>query len=117
MIVLFCVMNISVMAITIGMATCAMAFTFINAYPNIKLLGYTIREQIADFLPSITMSLIMAAVVLGIGLLPMNHLLKLVIQVAAGGLSYLTMSVITKNEQFKFIINLVFGRFKKANNI
>lgn len=113
LIVLICVMDISVMAITIGMAACATAFTFINAYPNIKLLGYTIKEQFADFLPSLTMSLIMAAIVLGIGLLPMNNLLKLVIQVAAGGLSYLVMSFITKNEQFKFVIKLVFGRFRK----
>lgn len=113
LIVLICVMDISVMAITIGMAACATAFAFINAYPNIKLLGYSIKEQLADFLPSLTMSLIMAAIVLGIGLLPMNNLLKLVIQVAAGGLSYIIMSFITKNEQFKFIIKLVFGRFRK----
>ena len=113
LIVLICVMKISVMAITIGMAACATAFTFINAYPNIKLLGYTIKEQFIDFLPSLTMSLIMAAIVLGIGLLPMNNLLKLVSQVAAGGLSYLVMSFITKNEQFKFVIKLVFGGFRK----
>ncbi len=112
---LLIVMRISVLAIVISMAICATAFTFVNAYPNIKLLGYSFKEQITDILPSIIMSLIMAVIVFCIGLLPIGNLLKLIIQVLVGGISYIFMSFVTKNQQFRFIVDLILSKIRRNN--
>jgi len=110
---LICVMRINVTAIVVSMAVCATAFTFVNAYPNIKLLGYSFKEQLEDILPSITMSLVMACIVLVVGCFPIHDLPKLIIQILIGGISYLVMSIVTKNAQFEFIKNLIFSKVRK----
>lgn len=114
-IVLLCVMWISVEAITIGSAVCATVFTFFNAYPNIKLLKYSFREQMSDILPNLTMSVLMAFFVYGIGFLPIHDFPKLIIQVFAGGSIYIIMAVVTKNTQFSYIKHLLLSRTRISN--
>lgn len=114
-IVLLCVMWISVEAITIGSAVCATVFTFFNAYPNIKLLKYSFREQMSDILPNLTMSVLMAFFVYGIGFLPIHDYPKLIIQVFAGGSIYIIMAVVTKNTQFSYIKHLLLSRTRISN--
>lgn len=117
LITLLCVMWVSVEAITIGMAACATSFTFVNAFPNIKLLGYSFKEQMSDILPNLTMSLIMAVFVLCIGSLPINDLNKLIFQVILGGIAYIIMALITKNTQFKFIVDLIINKVHLNNKM
>lgn len=74
----------SVEAMVIGMAICTTAFTFVNAYPNIKLIGYSFTEQMKDIIPSITASCVMMIVVLSVGRLPISKLPLLVVQVIVG---------------------------------
>ena len=105
--VLLTTMWISVDAMVIGMAVCATAFTFVNAYPNIKLLNYGIKEQMADILPPIVMSLIMGAAVLGVGLIPMPLIVKLIVQVAVGIAVYFGLALLTKNKELLQLLKLL----------
>lgn len=113
LIVLVFVFQINVVAIAIGMALCATAFTFVNAYPNIKLLGYSFKEQLSDILPNLMMSLLMAFAVVFVGILPMQGFFKLTIQVLVGGISYILLSILTKNVQFAFIKTLILSKIRK----
>ena len=72
----------------------------VNMYPVQKLLGYTYGQQIRDVLPSLMMSVLMALAVYPIQylLLPMGMILLL--QIAAGCVIYVLLSVISRNETF-----------------
>ena len=105
---LLIVMKISVTAIAINMAILTTLFTFINAYPNIKLLDYSFKEQMSDMLPSLLLSTIMAALVYGIGLiLPISDFGLLIVQVLFGISCYPALSYLTNNSEFKYIYELI----------
>ncbi len=113
LIVLLAVMRISVAAIVIGMAVCTTLFTFVNAFPNAKLLNYKPKEQAADILPSLILSAVMFIVVYGIGLIPMNIAVKLLLQICTGLCVYIVLSVFTKNKEFAFIRQMCTESLKK----
>lgn len=101
---LLLVMNISVTAIAINMAVLTTLFTFVNAYPNIKLLNYTFKEQMKDILPSITMSVCMAVIIFFIGeLLLIKDWLVLIVQIICGIIIYITMAYVSKNKEMIYI--------------
>lgn len=107
LVVLLAVMWISVDAIVVGMAAMTVLFTAVNALPNQKLLNYNYKEQISDILPAIAMAAVMAVVVYFIGMLRMNTLLLLVIQILAGACIYLFLSVVTGNQQFQYLCGVI----------
>lgn len=103
---LVCVMWISVDAIVISMAVLSLLFVFINGYPNIKLINYTLKEQIADFMWPVLMSIVMMICVLLFGTLNINKIILLMMQIILGGSIYIFLSIITKNSEFKYFVNL-----------
>lgn len=103
---LVCVMWISVDAIVISMASLSLLFVFINGYPNIKLINYTVKEQIVDFMQPLVMSVIMMVGVLLLGTLNINKILLLTLQVILGGSIYILLSIITKNSEFNYFVKL-----------
>lgn len=110
LIVLISVMRISVTAIVIGMAACSISFVFLNGYPNIKLINYSIKEQLSDLLPNLVMSLLMVSLVVLIGKIQINIFALLIIQIIIGAVFYVILSIMTRNAEFKYISNLVFHR-------
>lgn len=112
LIVLLSVVWISVEAIVISMALQSVLFSFINAYPNKKLLNYGIKEQIIDVGGPIWMSLLMMLAVLFVGKLQIPLIPLLCVQVLCGAVVYLLLSIITKNSEFNYIINLLKSNLK-----
>lgn len=104
--------------IAIAMTGVLTAFTssFINAYPNKKLIGYSYFEQIRDILPSFCASLVMCAVVLLIGRLPLADAALLLVQVSAGVLIYVGISVVGKMEPFEIILNMLKTKWKQKRH-
>lgn len=112
-IALLITMWIGVNAIVVGMLLLTIVFTYVNAYPNIKLLNYTFREQMLDIFPVVACSLIMAAAVLALDLLPIPDFPLLIIQVVAGIVLYLLLCVVTRNKELKTVLDLIKKRKKK----
>ena len=81
--------------------------SFINAYPNKKLVGYSYFEQMKDILPSLLIALIMFGCVLAVGMLEFPVLLLLVLQVIVGVLVYFVLSVLFQLEAFKYLLKMV----------
>lgn len=105
---LLLVMKISVTAIAINMAVLTTLFTFINAYPNIKLLNYTFKEQMNDILPPIVMSVLMAVIVFSIGkCLVLPDWILLIAQVLSGIIIYCTIAFVSKNPEMKYIFSTI----------
>lgn len=86
--------------------------SFINAFPNKKLLGYGYLEQIKDLLPAIGLSVLMGVPVYLMNFIPMNVYALLCLQVLTGAAIYLAASIAFKSESFGFIL----GYVKKAFN-
>ncbi len=91
--------------------------TFINSFPNRKLLLYGYFEQIKDILPSLICSFVMF-----ISILVFNYymtaiisstFLLLVLDILLGIFSYLFLAILTKNKNLKFILR----QFKKGDSI
>ena len=86
--------------------------TIVNTFPNRKLIGYKYRLQIFDLLPNFILATIMGVVVYCIGLLNLNIVLLLILQILSGIIVYIILSLITQNTTFKYLLNLIFHLFK-----
>lgn len=86
---------------------------FVNSWPNKKLLGYSMKEQMVDLLPSMLMSVLMAGCVLMIGMIEIHVLLKLALQIITGIAVYILMSAIVKPEPYKMVMSRVSGIVKR----
>ena len=82
--------------------------SFVNAFPNKKLIGYSYFEQMRDILPSFLISISMFALVWWIGsLITLHPILVILIQVATGIVFYVATSAIFRVKPFMSIISLV----------
>lgn len=113
LIILIIVMRISVKAIVISMAICTSLFILINAYPNVKLLNYSIKEQLSDIIPNVVLSIIMCTITYSIGLFIDHCLSALIIQITVGIAVYFLLSILSKNNEFLIIKELLIN---KLNN-
>lgn len=88
--------------------------TFINAWPNKKLLGYSIGSQWMDIMPSMALSLVMcAAVYLLQFVLPGGAWMKLIIQIIAGAAIYGGLAWMFRLESFTYLAGMVRARAGK----
>ena len=105
--------GVKVIALSL-LITTAMSI-IINSWPNWKLLNYGLLEQLKDIFPNIFLALVMGTLVWLIGLIPLNYIVVLAIQVITGIGIYLLGSILMKNSEFKTLLNLV-KRKKKGDN-
>lgn len=100
--------HFGIYAIAVGTLISGIISTFINAYPNLKLLNYSYKEQIKDIMPSLLLSLIMGAVVYNFKWLHMLSWLTLIIQICLGIIIYIIMAKVFKLECYEYLL----GTFK-----
>lgn len=86
---------------------CTMIATVVNTVPNRSLIGYRYREQIKDILPNLLLASIMGGTVLVINELAFSPVMVLLIQLLVGAILYVVLSVITKNENFVYVLNMI----------
>lgn len=98
-----------VMAIALSGAVVSLLSSFINAYPNQKLLEYSYFEQIKDIMSSIVMSLIMAVLIYLVTFLNWNIYLTLFVQCVLGIIIYVGLSYIFRIESFQYLIATIKG--------
>lgn len=100
-------------AIAIGYAISTVFAQVINAWPNTKLLHYSYFQQIKDILPNIIVSVIMGFVVYSISFLNLNSLITLILQIFVGVVTYIAISMISKNESMLYFITIARNFIKK----
>ncbi|MDO4273049.1 MAG: lipopolysaccharide biosynthesis protein [Eubacteriales bacterium] len=90
-----------------AVAVCAIPLAvfslLVNAYPNSKLLDYSIKEQFLDLFPALWMSLVMGICVYLAGLFPLAQIPKLIVQIIAGVFVYISLSALTKNSSYCYV--------------
>ena len=98
-------MRYGVMAITLGLLLSGFVSVFINAWPNRKLLGYSIVQQFRDALPAMLLSAAMGLAILPVTRTALPDLVKLLIMVPAGAAIYVGGSVLFKVDSFQYILS------------
>ena len=116
---LFAFVGISVKAIALGSVAASVLSSFINAFPNKKMLGYSYTEQIRDLLPAILCSFGMAAIVCVVSyFMNLPTLISLILKCLVGVVAYIAVSKMFKVKSFSYILSVILGtkRKKNANN-
>lgn len=111
-IVLFVVFADSPIALAISAIVCTAIATLVNTFPNRKLLGYRYGLQAIDLLPNLVLAGIMGVCVWGMSFIDIAPVVLLVLQILGGAAVYLLLSVVTRNENFKYFVATVKGRLK-----
>ena len=100
-------MRYGVMAITVGLLVSGFSALLINAWPNRRLLGYSIPQQIRDALPAILLSAGMGALVWCVTRLGLSDLLTLLLQVPLGVALYVLGAWALKLDSFTYILEIL----------
>lgn len=98
-------MFFGVYAVAFGAVISGAISTFINAYPNLKLLDYSYKEQWKDIMPSFVTALVMGTVVYSIQYFGFTPIITLAIQVVLGLVLYVVLARISKLEIFIYILS------------
>lgn len=104
---------ISVEAMAYSLLVSSVCSQIINTYPNKKLLNYSYLEQLKDIAPCVLISVFMAAVVYLIGLININYIVLLFIQILVGIIVYLGLSVLFKIDSLNYIKDII-NKFYKT---
>ena len=102
--VLLSTMWFGVMWIAYGVILVNLLNQIICSMPSRKLFNYSYKEQFMDFAPNLVISLIMGALVYLVSLLRMNNIVILVLQVITGVVSYVALSVLSRNTSYRYIL-------------
>lgn len=95
-----------IMAMVIGQAATSMLCTVINAWPNRRLLGYTIPQQMRDVLPTFMLAAGMGLLTWGVGRSVQNAYLLLGAQIGLGLVVYLSGALLFRFESAAYLLRV-----------
>ena len=107
LVILIFTLNQGPLVIAFGLAIFGVLGTFINSWPNVKLLGYSYKEQMMDILPSLGLASVMGICIYPIRYVKIHDAMIIVLQVVAGCIIYLFLSKITKQDSFFYLYNSI----------
>ena len=90
--------------------------TFVNIWPNRKILRYGYKEQFNDIIPNLIISSIMGVCIWLFIYLPFTDTIKLIIQLIAGMFIYWFLAVAFKLEAYKLLKKQLFSYIKNSRN-
>lgn len=101
--ILIITINISPLAIAVGLMISDAISQIINTYPNRKLLQYGYFAQLKDILPNILLALFMGIVVYSVNSLNLSSIVTLAIQVTVGAIIYIGGAAMLKIDSFLYL--------------
>lgn len=93
-----------IFAIALGELLSGIIASFVNAYPNLKLLNYSYLEQWKDIMPSLLISLFMGSVVYTFNFLNIAVWQTLILQMTVGTIIFIILAKMFKIESFSYLI-------------
>lgn len=97
----------SVLAIALFSLLCTLVSLSVFFLMTNKYVGYTLKQQLQDIFPSIVISLIMSLLVWSTGHLVTNDIVRLILQIITGIVSYVVLSLLFKIEPFRYLCGLI----------
>lgn len=77
--------------------------TFINAWPNRKILNYAYKEQILDIMPSLVLSVVMCFLIIPISFIHLGHGSIMLLQIIMGIVCYFGLAYLFRLECFIYL--------------
>ncbi|AWE06764.1 flippase [Lysinibacillus sp. 2017] len=120
------IIGITILIISIPLGVHAMAIgsfvggvlaAIINAYPNLTLLNYSVKEQLKDILPSLLIALIMGAIVYSIQWLGLSDMVTITMQIFTGVAIYIGLAKIFRLECFIYLVMTLKEIFKRNKKV
>ena len=82
--------------------------TFVNAFPNKKVIGYSFREQIRDAFPACALSFVSGVIAFALpSFLVASQFVVLIVQIFVFGSVYLSLSFLFKVDSFTYIVSIL----------
>ncbi|GET13951.1 colanic acid exporter [Ligilactobacillus agilis] len=103
-------LKISVLAIAYTMLIYTICSTLLNMSPNKKLLDYKFKEQFADIVPALSLSLVMFLIVDSLTLLKLPITVVFVTQIIVGVVTYILLAIVFKLEAWNYLLNTLLKR-------
>ena len=75
-----------------------------------KIIGYSIRDQLADMLPGLLLSGMMGILVVSVKVLPVSGVSLLVFQILSGAMSYVIGAFLCKMDAFRYLLKMLYER-------
>lgn len=113
-VILLVTFRLGVLPMACGVCFEGIITTYINAYPNRKLLNYSFFEQIHDVLPTFKLTLLMGGCVYGLSFIGLCDWLTILLQIFAGMTIYLVGAVLFHNPSYSFLSNIIKSRLRKS---
>ncbi len=104
MLALFLMFTNSPEALALSLLACTVIQIAVNSIPNIKLIGYTVKKQLADLVPNFLLAAVMCIIVLLVGTLQIQPIILIFLQVFVGGLVYILLGFLTNNAAMRFLL-------------
>ena len=101
--------------LAVSFILCAAVAITVNSFPNRKLIGYHVKDQIMDVIPNLINSLIMGSCVFFVGKLFPNKLMCLITQILAGIVIYIFICSVTHNSSQKYLLETMKDFARKVN--
>lgn len=98
---------LGIYAMAIGQVASGFISTFINAFPNKKLMEYSYFEQWKDLFPSFIFSVLMGCLVYPIKYIALSPIFILLIQIILGIIIYVAFSKIFKIESYRYLLDTI----------
>ena len=95
------------LAIALTGAFTTIISSFINAFPNKKLINYSYLEQIKDLIPSFAVAGLMGVGVYLINYLDLSDVVKLIIQIPTGIVLYFGLSALLRVKGFVYLKTVI----------
>ena len=91
-----------VMAMVMGQTVCSLVCVVINAWPNRRLLDYSLSQQARDILPASLLAAVMGTLVFGLAWVVPNRYALLAAQVVLGATLYFGAAMLFKLESARY---------------
>ena len=78
--------------------------TFVNAWPNRKVIGYSYPEQVKDICPAFLLAAASAALALSVGMLGLSDVATILLQTLVMAAAYLGLSKLLKVEALDYLL-------------
>jgi len=106
-------MPFGVIAIAFSLVFANIIDALLSLIINKKMLLYSFKQQIRDFIPSNIIALLMFLIVSIFGLIPLPSWIVFVLQILIGISSYIFMTLLFNRNDFIYFLNIVKRIFVK----
>jgi O-antigen/teichoic acid export membrane protein len=112
-IVLLISVNFGILGILVGQIVSSMLAYIPNSYYSIKLINYSVSEQLKDFIPTLLLSICMGLFMYLTGLLlPFGDIVHLVVLGSVGIIFYIASNYLLKTSASLYLLKILKSKFK-----